>query len=644
MQVKEVFSFLPEVAYQLTCVESFGDRNKHISLMSHIDADFFTRELDDAVLNGNADVAVHSAKDLPCPLPGGLELYALFAAQDKTDALVSRNRLSLSRLPAGARVGTSSATRKAELLQLRPDVTVVSIRGTIEERLAQVDNGYIDALIVATCALKRLGLEGRITGILPFKTHALQGNLAVTGRKGEPELKAIFTRFDVRKTYGRVTLVGFGPGNPDLLTVGGDKALNDADVIFHDDLIDSAFLDKYRAEKIYVGKRKGKHSHSQDVINEELYRSAVSGRNTVRLKGGDPMIFAHGREEIDFLRSRLVETAVIPGISSAIALAAYTYIPLTHRGTSSSVAFVAGHPGNRAPIPNTDTIVYYMGGANIAAIAAGLIADGRDADTPAALVYNVSLPGQATYYSSLRELQFSAVKYPAPVLVVIGETVALESRRADRQNILVTGVTSEEYAGYGHIVHTPLIKIQKSGNTAMERFTTGKTDTPYDWIVFTSRYGVRYFHEWLNEAKPDTRSWANARIASTGKTTTAELNKYNIHPDMESATGSAEGLTAFFRENALTGQTILLPRSDRGLKYLSDTLEALGNKVTDMPVYTNTINPEAERVDLSRFDKIIFTSPSCVEAFVRLYGSLPERTLLTARGKTTANKLKTYIE
>jgi uroporphyrinogen III methyltransferase/synthase len=639
MQVKEVFSFLPEVTYRLTETASYGDRNKHISLMEPVDADFFTRELDDAVLNGDADVAVHSAKDLPYPLPCGLEVYALFAAQDRTDALVSRECLPLSRLPAGARVGTSSAARRAELLQHRPDVTVVSIRGTIEERLAQVDNGSIDALIVAACALKRLGLDGRIAEILPFNTHPLQGHLAVTGREGRPELKALFAPFDVRKTYGKVTLVGFGPGNPDLLTLGGDKALNGADVIFHDDLIDRAFLNRYRAEKIYAGKRKGRHSHSQDVINEELYLSAISGRNTVRLKGGDPMIFAHGREEIDFLQSRLVETAVIPGVTSAIALAACTHIPLTHRGVSSSVSFVTGHPDVQAPGPNTDTVVYYMGGANIAAIAARLIADGRNADTPAALVYGVSLPDQTVYYSSLRELQFSAVKHPAPVLIVAGETVALESRRARAQHILVTGTTADEYAGCGHVVHTPLIRIQKSDNAAFESILSEKADM-YDWIVFTSRYGVRFFFDRLNGTKP----WANARIASTGKTTTAELNRYGVRPDLESATGSAEGLIACFRENIPAGQAILLPRSDRGLKYFSDALESIGHRVTDVPVYTNTVNTEAERVDLSRFDKIIFTSPSCVEAFVQLYGSLPEKTLLTAKGKTTANKLKTYIE
>ena len=268
-----------------------------------VDGDFFTRELDEALLNGEADVAVHSAKDLPYPLPAGLELYCLTAATEKTDALVvrepflsdggqhgnddvrNRQPFGLQQLPAGARIGTSSANRKAELLKLRPDLTVVSIRGTIEGRLRQVDNGYVDALIVATCALKRLGLDARIAEVLPFKTHPLQGHLAVVGRTGNRQQKAMFSTLDVRRSYGTVTLVGFGPGNPELLTLGGDRVLQQAGIIFHDELIDVAFLKKYSAEKVCVGKRRGRHRCHQDEINERMYRAAVEGKHTVRLKG-----------------------------------------------------------------------------------------------------------------------------------------------------------------------------------------------------------------------------------------------------------------------------------------------------------------------------------------------------------------------
>jgi uroporphyrinogen III methyltransferase/synthase len=184
--------------------------------------------------------------------------------------------------------------------------------------------------------------------------------------------------------------------------------------------------------------------------------------------------------------------------------------------------------------------------------------------------------------------------------------------------------------------------------------TTEKNDIPdirrmarvaigsYQWIVFTSRHGVRFFFEILDELSFDIRALGSARIASVGRTTTAELKNYRLYPDLEPASAeeeSAEGLVACFREAGITGCRILLPRSDKGLPQLPDGLRALGNRTTEVAVYTNTFNGEAARVDLSAFGEILFSSPSGVDAFMRLYGALPEGVLLTARGKTTKDKL-----
>lgn len=638
LQVKEVFASLPSVSYELLPLASFGDKNKDISLMDNIAGDFFTRELDDSLLNETADVAIHSAKDLPYPLPAGLELYCLTEAADQSDALVSRNKLTLAQLPAGARVGTSSKTRKAELLKLRPDLEIISIRGTIEERIAQVDEGLIDALIVATCALERLGLSRRIAEILPFATHPLQGHLAVVGKRVISGIKSLFQTFDIRQRYGKVTLAGFGPGNPDLLTIGADKAMKEADIIFHDDLLDQDYLNRYPAEKVYVGKRKDRHSFHQDEINDLLYRAAIAGKRVVRLKGGDPMIFAHGREEIDFLQSRLVEVEVIPGISAGIALAAYTHIPLTHRGLASSVAFITGH-AESAQLPDADTLVYYMAGANISGIAKRLIAAGRDASTPVALVHNVSLPGQKTFYSHLGELQYSTFKYPTPVVIVIGQVVAFEHTGARGQEVLVTGTSASDYTGLGKVIHTPLIRVEKSRDNEVGRLLRERIES-LQWIVFTSRYGVRFFFELLHDLHYDLRSLSRTSIASVGKTTTAELGKLGLYPDIESPTESAEGLVAYFQRTGISGQHILLPRSDKGLKYLSDQLRSLGNEVTDLPVYHNVPNREVQKVDLKSIAKILFSSPSGVEAFREVYGELPANIQLVAKGKTTENNIQ----
>lgn len=195
LQVEEVMHRLPEVPYKLRTTQSLGDRNQTISLLDgEASDDIFTRELDLALLKGEADIAIHSAKDLPEKLNGGLEVIALYEAFDKTDSLVSRDNLSLAELPAGSRVGTSSPLRRKELTALRPDLEIVGIRGCIEDRVGQVRSGKIDAAIVATCALKRLDMQHEIAEVLPFATHPMQGRLAVTARKGREDLKAIFSK------------------------------------------------------------------------------------------------------------------------------------------------------------------------------------------------------------------------------------------------------------------------------------------------------------------------------------------------------------------------------------------------------------------------------------------------------------------
>jgi len=600
-----------QLDFEVIKTESYGDRHKDVSLMDPaLASDFFTRELDSALLEGRADIAVHSAKDLPYPLPAGIELIALTEGGEKTDSLVSRNNLTLTDLPTRSKVGTSSPQRKAELLALRPDLVIVPIRGTIEERISQVDSGLVDALIVATCALDRLGLSHRACQVLPFKTHPLQGNLAVTAKVGSYVSKLLKT-IDIRPRFGKVTLVGFGPGDPDLLTIKGLRALENADVIFYDDLTNEEYLNRFRAQKIYVGKRSGKHSHHQDQINELIYQSAISGnKSVVRLKGGDPMIFAHGREEIDFLKSRFVEVEVIPGISSGNALASLTQIPLTHRGLARSVAFVLGH-AEQTLTPDADTLIYYMGGAQISTIAQQLIKSGRKPGTPVALVANVSLPNQHEIYSTLEELRY-AVYRTTPVLIVVGDVVGLVSAH----NVSKTYNTGSQS-------DTPLIKITRNNIPLPEA-------KDFDWLVFTSRYGVRYYDKSLTDTK----------IASVGPVTTGEIEKRGYKPDFESATQSAEGLLEFFATQPKS--KILLPRSNKGLKALSEGLAAQGHIVTDLPVYINERNLDAKVLQLSDFDKVVFSSPSAVEAFDEIYSQQDKKhLLLIAKGKTTYETFQT---
>lgn len=635
-QVDELMVHFPAIAYELLMVDSFGDNHKDISLIDNQIEDIFTRELDQMLLSGEADVAIHSAKDLPYPLPVGIEVVCLTRSEDKSDSLISRTGLTLLALPPGARIGTSSSLRRAELLALRPDLEVVSIRGTIPERIALVENGEIDALIVATCAMKRLGIDNCIAETLPFKTNDLQGSLAVTARLGT-NFARLFSAQDARKLNGKVTLVGFGSGNPDLLTMGGDKALKKADAIFYDDLTNGEFLKKYSGTKLYVGKRKGNHSYNQNEINELLYQKAESGLNVVRLKGGDPMVFAHGREEIDYLQRRFIEVKVVPGVTAALSLAASTHIPLTHRGVASSVAFITGHSIKTLQVPTADTLVYYMGGYNINQIATRLIEQGRSEDSEIALVYNISHPDQRTFFSTLKELRFSTVKLPTPITIVVGDVVSFESHR---QRTLHTGTTLGEYSGSINCRHTPLIKIEKLDSEIKERLMTVAALKEYDWIIFTSQYGVKFFFEELKQKNIDTQTLNQIKIATVGEVTTKTLSTYHFTPTFESHTQSASGILEYFNTKQLRGIRILLPRSNKGLTSLLEGLLKCGYKVTDLPIYSNRQNPEAVKVNLKDFDKIIFNSPSSVEAFINIYGELPSDMMLVAKGETTKIKIE----
>ena len=251
---------------------------------------------------------------------------------------------------------------------------------------------------------------------------------------------------DVRIQTGKVTLVGFGPGNPDLLTIGGDKALSKADVIFHDDLLDKDFLNKYNAEKVRVGKRKGSHRVEQSEINRLILEAARAGKAVVRLKGGDPMIFAHGGEEVEFLERNLVEVEVIPGVSTGIAAASLLKFPLTHRGISSSVAFISGHSEN-VHLPDAETLVIYMGGSNIQAIARKAIKLGRNPEIPVILVYNLSLPDQKEYFFTLDELTQIEQKFPTPLIIVIGDVVSFRDQtvaESPKSNMLVKAENSAD--------------------------------------------------------------------------------------------------------------------------------------------------------------------------------------------------------
>jgi uroporphyrin-III C-methyltransferase len=238
----------------------------------------------------------------------------------------------------------------------------------------------------------------------------------------------------VRKA-GAVTLVGAGPGDPELLTIKALKALQAAEVVVHDGLVSDEILDlaPASARRISVAKRKSRHSYSQDEINRMLVAFAQDGLNVVRLKGGDPFIFGRGGEELEAARAAGVACRVIPGVTAALAAGASAGAPLTHRGSAQAVTFVTGHAAKGGE-PDLDwlalarsnhTVVVYMGLSMAAPIAARLMAAGRAGATPALIVENASRADERRIITTLAGLAEAASALCGPALLILGEAMAL---------------------------------------------------------------------------------------------------------------------------------------------------------------------------------------------------------------------------
>jgi len=229
--------------------------------------------------------------------------------------------------------------------------------------------------------------------------------------------------------YGKVYLIGAGPGAQDLITMRGARLLAQADVVLYDALVTEEMLALCpQAEKISVGKRAGQRSTAQGVINQQLVECAARYRLVVRLKGGDPMLFGRADEELTALEQHGIEVEVVPGITTAVAAAAATQQPLTKRGVARSVAFFTsstapGHP-EELTIPSTDTLVQYMGGREAIATANNLLSQGRAPDTPVVVIENVSRADQRVERITLAELAHGLPAAHGPVLVMLGKAMA----------------------------------------------------------------------------------------------------------------------------------------------------------------------------------------------------------------------------
>lgn len=446
-----------------------------------------------------------------------------------------------------------------------------------------------------------------------------------------------------------VYLIGAGPGDPDLITVKGKQCLQRVDVVVYDYLVSESLLSVVRkdAEIIYVGKKSGHHTMRQKEINNLLVEKAKKGLVVARLKGGDPFIFGRGGEEAMELAQAGIPFEVIPGITSAIAVPAYAGIPLTHRDFSSTTCFITGHedPTKKESNINWDTLakssgtlVFLMGIGNLGKIAKRLIDSGRPSHTPIAVIGSGTTSSQMTVTGILATIGKKAkdANLTPPGVIVVGEVVNLreylnwfESRPLFGKRIVITR-PEEQAAGFIEAISElgaqcalfPTIKIippesWEELNRAIEDLSV------YDWILFTSVNGVKYFFERLQEAKKDARYLKGIKIGVIGPKTEAALLERGISPDLIPDTYWTEGMVEKLEGSSLSGKKFLLPRPKLARDYLSKKLNSLGAIVDEVEAY-QTVQPEYSQDKLlglfkgGTIDLITFTSPSSVSNFIAL--------------------------
>ena len=380
---------------------------------------------------------------------------------------------------------------------------------------------------------------------------------------------------------GKVTLVGAGPGRPDLITVAGVEHLQTADVVVYDKLVAAELLDHCRpgCERIYVGKSAvaGEHVTPQKRINAILVDHARRGRTVVRLKGGDPLTFARGAEEIEHLRRHGIPYEIVPGVTAASACAATAAIPLTHRDHASAVAFVTGHedPTKRHAIdwrPLAEfpgTLVVYMGLTRIGPIAAELVRLGKAGDTPVALVQEGGTARQVVHESTLARLQAGPPPHlRSPVLTVIGPTVSLRRSldwygRRPLSGLRVwvprpadaAAETAAQLASLGAdpICEPVMTFAEPEDWEPVDRAFEGLSAAAYDVVTFASRRGVHAFLDRLLRIEWDFRILASSLWWVVGESTAKALVERGLHADRvaEDADGLAATVAAHCRHDPL---------------------------------------------------------------------------------------------
>lgn len=447
---------------------------------------------------------------------------------------------------------------------------------------------------------------------------------------------------------GKVYLVGAGPGDPGLITVRGLEVLSRAEVVLYDALAHPALLDACpNAEKRNVGKRYGQDSAVQKTINAELVSLARAGKCVVRLKGGDPMLFARGAEELLALRDAGIEFEIVPGVSSPFAASAFGGIPLTHRELSSSVTFITGSdregkewsPESWKKLATaTDTICVFMGMRRIEAITQAIIDGGRRADTQVAVVQWAARAEQRVVTGTLATIAgiVRAQGISNPALIIVGEVVGLraELRWFDNRPLfgkrLLVPRPAEQGTATAAAIRSrgasaqllPAIEIREPADRAPLDAAIAALRS-YDWVLFTSANGVTRFTKALTSAGFDARAFGNAKLGAIGPKTATALQSFGLRADAIADEFIGEGLARAVLAHGAP-KRVLLARALIARDALPDLLRQAGARVDVVPVYETVTADSGEALrtyfEQGELDVALFTSSSTVNAVVDTLG------------------------
>lgn len=473
---------------------------------------------------------------------------------------------------------------------------------------------------------------------------------------------------------GKVYLIGAGPGDPGLLGLKAKECLETADAVVYDRLADPRIIEFCRkdAEMVYVGKASANHTMRQPDINKLLVKLAAEGKTVARLKGGDPFVFGRGGEEAIELLEAGLPFEFVPGVTSAIAVAEYAGIPVTHRHVATSFAVITGHedPTKGESTINwkglataVDTLVFLMGVENIERISSQLIANGRSADCPAAVIRWGTRPEQRTLITTVGKAaaDVKATGMKPPAIFLVGEVVKLreqlqwfDNKPLFGKTVIVTraraqasALTKKLEAQGARVLEVPAIKIVPPADFAPLDKAIAEIDT-YKWLILTSVNGVEYFFNRLQKAGKDSRALCGVKIAAIGSATAEALKGYGITADLIPSAYKAEELADALAEDTKAGDKLLLARAKVARNVLPERLRALGAQVDVVAAYetvTDCQNKEEllDALESGEASVVTFTSSSTVTNLLDVLGDkkdLLNKVALAAIGPVTAETLE----